>query len=184
MVDLTSLIQILGAASTIAIILGTPFIVLQLRQNARILEASRKQVEVMIHQTRSQVFLNIAERLSDREYVLRRKLVRDLVAQYAAKEWAGFLESTDSFEVRAFAAIYEASATMARLGMIDEATLQQAIGFWAISDWKAVEPAIAQLERAAGGPVYTNFRWLVEGSERAFRDAAPGAPVPRPAVVG
>src|SRR5579859_7425442 len=106
MVDLTSLIQILGAASTIAIILGVPFIVLQLRQNARILEASNRQAEVMVHQTRSQVFLNIAERLSDRDYVLRRKLVRDVVAQYGSKQLAGFVESSDSFEIRAFAAIY------------------------------------------------------------------------------
>ncbi len=172
MTDITTLIQILSAASTISVILGVPFIVLQLKQNARILQVSNRQVEVMIHQTRSQVFLNIAQRLSDREYVLRRKLVRDLVAEYSSKDWKGFLESNDSFEIRAFAATYEASATMARIGMIDEGTLQQALGYWAVSDWRAIEPAILQLQKSWGVPAYPNFRWLAESSE-AYLKAAP-----------
>jgi hypothetical protein len=180
MADLTTLIQVLSAASTIAIILGVPFIVLQLKQNARILQASNRQVEVMIHQTRSQVMLNIAERLSDRSYVLSRKVVRDLVSKYTATDWEGFHESTDAFEIRAFAAIYEASATMARLGIIDENTLKQALGYWVVSDWRAIEPAVRRLEGLWGVPAYPNFRWLAESSEAYLRSighpAASGEP--------
>ncbi|MCI4352622.1 MAG: hypothetical protein L3K14_04460 [Thermoplasmata archaeon] len=171
-IDVTTLIQLLSAASTIAVILGVPFIVLQLKQNARILQVSNRQVEVMIHQARAQVFLSIAERLSDREYVLRRKLVRDLVARYASKEWQGFLDSTDAFEIRAFAATYEASATMARIGRIDEGNLQQALGYWVVSDWRAIEPAVRQLERSWGVPAYPNFRWLAESSEAYLKSTA------------
>lgn len=172
MTDLTTFIQFLSAASTIAVILGVPFILLQLRQNALILQTSNRQVEVMIHQTRSQVFLSIAQRLSDREYVFRRKLVRDLVTQYAAKDWEGFLDSNDAFEIRAFAATYEASATMARIGMIDEGTLQRALGYWVVSDWRAIEPAVRQLERSWGVPAYPNFRWLAESSEAYLKSTA------------
>jgi len=160
----------------VAIILGVPFIVLQLRQNAKILAASNRQVEVMMHQTRSQVLLNIAERLSDRDYVLSRKVVRDLITKYQALEWNGFLDSNDAFEIRAFAATYEASATMARLGLIDEETLKQALGYWIVSDWRAVEPAVRQLEAAWGVPAYPNFRWLAEGAEAHLRATGhPGA---------
>ncbi|MCI4363962.1 MAG: hypothetical protein L3K13_06660 [Thermoplasmata archaeon] len=174
MADIPTLIQLLSAASTIAVILGVPFILLQLRQNARILEVSNRQVEVMIHQTRSQVFLNIAQRLSDREYVLRRKLVRDLVAKFTSTDWEGFVDSSDAFEIRAFAVTYEASATMARIGMIDEGTLQKALGYWVVSDWHAIEPAVRQLERSWGVPAYPNFRWLAESSE-AYLQQVKGA---------
>ncbi|MCI4345855.1 MAG: hypothetical protein L3K07_03785, partial [Thermoplasmata archaeon] len=111
------------------------------------------------------------QRLSDREYVLRRKLVRDLVAKFAATEWAGFADSSDAFEIRAFAATYEASATMARIGMIDEGTLQKALGYSVVSDWHAIEPAVLQLERSWGVPAYPNSRWLAESSEAYLQKA-------------
>ena len=185
MVDLTTFVQVLGAASTVSVILGVPFILLQMRQNARLVATSNRQVEVMIAQTRSQVFLNIAERLSTREYVLQRKLVRDIVAKHEAGRWGGFLDSMDAFEIRAFAATYEASATMAKIGLIDEPTLQKALGFWLVSDWNAIRPAVQQLEASWGVPAYPNFRWLAEGTERYLRDqgvrtaAEPVAPTSR-----
>ncbi|MCI4319839.1 MAG: hypothetical protein L3K23_06895 [Thermoplasmata archaeon] len=173
MVDLTTFVQVLGAASTVSVILGVPFILLQMRQNARLVATSNRQVEVMIAQTRSQVFLNIAERLSTREYVLQRKIVRDIVAKYTAVRWEGFLDSSDAFEIRAFAATYEASATMAKIGLIDEPTLQQALGYWLVSDWNAILPAVHQFESSWGVPAYPNFRWLAEGTERYMREHPP-----------
>ncbi len=169
MVDLTTFIQVLGAASTVAVILGIPFIVLQMRQNSKMVETSNRQVDVMIHQTRSQVFLNIAERLSARDYVMQRKTVRDIVAKYEATRWQGFPDSADAFEVRSFAATYEASATMAKVGIIDEGTLQEALGYWVVSDWKAILPAVKQLELSWGVPAYPNFRWLAESTENYLR---------------
>ncbi|MCI4350454.1 MAG: hypothetical protein L3K15_02935 [Thermoplasmata archaeon] len=164
--DPTTFIQVLGAARTVSVILGVPFIVLPMKQNARLVATSNRQVEVMNQETRSQVFLNIAERLSTRDYILQRKTVRDLVAKREAGNWPGFLDSTDAFEIRAFAATYEASATMAKLRLIDEGTLPEALGFWAVSDWKAILPAVKQLEASWGVPAYPNFRWLGESAEK------------------
>ncbi len=56
-----------------------------------------------------------------------------------------------------------------REGIIDAATLQTSIGFWVVTDWNVVLPAIRRLESAWGLTPYPNFRWLAESSG-ALRD--------------
>jgi hypothetical protein len=43
--DISTLVQYLDAVSAAAVIAGAVFVVLQLRQNARLIEASNKQLE-------------------------------------------------------------------------------------------------------------------------------------------
>lgn len=94
MVDGSWILEVLSGASTIAVILGIPFIYLQMRQNARLVEAANRQTELVALQNRSQVLLNLAERMTDREFILQRKAVRDIVAKYSKIGWDSFVDSS------------------------------------------------------------------------------------------
>jgi hypothetical protein len=178
MVDVSSILQVLSGASTIAVILGIPFILLQMRQNARMLETANRQTELVALQNRSQVLLNLAEHMTDHDFIMARKEVRDIIATHTTSGWDGFVNSTDGFEVRAFAVQYESAAIMAKLGLIDEATLMQTLGFTIVVDWMALRPALAVFETAWGPMTFPNFRELAEHSERYWRER--GARLPSP----
>jgi hypothetical protein len=176
MVDLSFILEALSGASTIAVILGVPFILLQMRQNARMLEVANRQTELVALQNRSQVILNIAEHMTDRDFILQRKEVRDIIAKYSEKGWDSFVDSVDGFEVRAFAVQYESAALLAKLGLIDEATLVATLGFTIVVDWIALEPAIAVFEKEWGPIAFPNFRALAAKSEQYWSEQGRTSP--------
>ena len=104
MTTISDIASVLAALSGIAVILGVPFVLLQLRQNARLVEASNRQIEAMVMQNKIQVILSIAERFNDPAFSVRRQHVREIVRAQRAKNWEGFLDSPDDFELRSFAA--------------------------------------------------------------------------------
>lgn len=176
MVDITTIAQALSAASTIAIILGIPFILLQMRQNARMIEAANRQAELVAAQNRSQVMLNIAEHMTNPDFIRQRKVVRDIIARRVREGWDGFFESADGFELRAFAVQYESAALMARLGLISREMLIEALGFTIAVDWIALGPALKEFERAWGQFTFPNFQALAAEAERYWH--AKGAKSP------
>jgi acyl-CoA reductase-like NAD-dependent aldehyde dehydrogenase len=178
MVDLNEILEFLSGASTIAVILGVPFIVLQMRQNARMLEVANRQTELVALQNRSQVMLNIAEHLTDHDFILARRAVRDIIAKYNASGWESFADSVDGFEVRAFASQYESAAIMARLAAIDEAMVVEALGVIVAIDWNALRPAMATFEKAWGRLTFPNFSALAAHSEQYWK--ARGMSIPSP----
>jgi hypothetical protein len=189
MVDLSLVLEALSGASTIAVILGIPFIVLQMRQNTRMVEVANRQAELLALQNRSQVLLNLAEHMTDHDFVLQRKAVRDIVAKYSEMGWDSFIDSVDGFEVRAFAIQYESAAIMAKLGLIDETTLMETLGFTIAIDWMALGPAIEVFEKRWGPMTFPNFRNLAAHSERYWRERGaltptPGSLVPRASAGG
>jgi len=163
MVDLSTILEALSGASTIAVILGIPFIILQMRQNARMVEAANRQSELVARQNRSQVLLNLSEHMTNRDFVLQRKAARDIVEKYSQQGWSSFVNSVDGFEIRAMAIQYESAALMVKLDLIDEATLVDALGFTIVVDWQALSPAIAEFEKEWGtGNAFPHFRRLAE----------------------
>ncbi|MGI0131084.1 MAG: DUF4760 domain-containing protein [Thermoplasmata archaeon] len=166
MVDVGSILEVLSGASTIAVILGIPFIVLQMRQNARMVTAANRQAELLAFQNRAQVLLNIAEHLTDHDFILARKAVRDIVAQRNASGWEGFVDSVEGFELRAFATQYESAAVMTKLGLIDQRTLVETLGPIIVVDWAAIRPALTAFEKVWGSGTFPNFRLLADASER------------------
>ena len=189
MVDVSSILEVLSGASTIAVILGIPFIVLQMRQNARMVEAANRQAELVALQNRSQVLLNIAEHMTDRDFILQRKTVRDIIARYSSKGWDAFLNSTEGFEIRAFAIQYESVGIMAKLGLIDESTLIETLGFTIVIDWMALQPAFVEFEKAWGRMTFPNFKALATRSEeywrqRGVRPPPPDSLIPRDSSAG
>jgi hypothetical protein len=180
MVDLSYVLEALSGASTIAVILGIPFIVLQMRQNGRMVEAANRQAELVALQNRSQVVLAIAEQLTDRDFIFQRKAVHDLIPRQQASRWEGFVESADGFEVRALAVQYESIALMAKLGIVEASTLHEALGYTIIADWRAVAATVPAFEKAWGMSAFPNFRALAEGAEKYWKDK--GAPFPSPPI--
>jgi len=176
MVDYSDVLLVLSAASGVAVILGVPFIYLQMRQNARLVEAANRQTELVAQQNRSQVLLNIAEHMTDRAFVLQRKAVRDIVAKYSEKGWDSFVDSSDGFEVRAFAIQYESAALMVKFGLIEESALLEAFGPTITVDWVSLEPAIQAFEKVWGRSTFPNFRTLAEHSRDQWK--AHGREVP------
>ncbi len=169
MVTVAEVLEILSAASTIAIVLGVPFIYLQMRQNARLVEAAKLQTELIASQNRSQVMLHLAEHLTDREFVLQRKVVRDIVAKRAASGWDGFVDSSDGFEVRAFAIQYESAALMVRLGLIEERLLLETLGPLVFVDWDCLRPALARFDEMWGRTSFPNFRAVALQAEELWK---------------
>jgi hypothetical protein len=178
MVDLAFILEVLSGASTIAVILGIPFILLQMRQNARLVEAANRQAELVSQQNRSMVLLNIAEHMTDRDFILQRKLVRDIMAKFVDQGWDSFVDSTEGFEVRAFAIQYESAAIMAKLGLIDETTLIETLGFTIAIDWMALRPAMAAFEKVWGPMTFPNFRRVALRSEEYWKERGARSPTP------
>ncbi len=178
MVDLSFVLEVLSGASTIAVILGIPFIYLQMRQNARLVEAANRRSELVARQNRAQVLLNLAEQMTDRAFVLQRKAVRDIVAKYDQQGWDSFVNSVDGFEVLSFAIKYESAALMAKLELIEESALLEILGFLVAIDWMALTPAIRAFEKMWGSMTFPNFRLLALHAETYWKDR--GALIPQP----
>jgi hypothetical protein len=170
MVDLSLILEGLSGASTIAVILGIPFIVLQMRQNAKMVEAANRQSELVAVQNRSLVLLSIAEHMTDHGFILQRKTVRDIIEKYNQKGWESFVDSIDGFEVRAFATQYESAAIMAKLDLIDEVTIMETLGFTIVVDWLALQPAITEFHKVWGHMTFPNFHRLATHSAKFWRE--------------
>jgi hypothetical protein len=96
LVGLSSFASFLNAISSIAVILGAIFIVFQLRQNAKLIEAT-------IRETRANASIALLEKITDESFARRRKAMRDAIKKYAALNWAGFDDTLEDYEARNFA---------------------------------------------------------------------------------
>jgi hypothetical protein len=182
MVSLSFILEVLSAGSGVAVILGIPFIYAQMRQNMRMVEAANRQTELVAQQNRSQVLLSLAERMVDRDFVLQRKLVRDIIAKRSQEGWEGFLNSADGFEIRAFAIQYESAGLMVKLGLIEEEALMEALGVLVAIDWMALSPAIREFEKSWGQGAFPNFQKLAKHAETYWKER--GATFPTPEDLG
>jgi hypothetical protein len=175
--DLTQLVQDLDALSAIAVIAGVVFVIFQLRQNARMIESSEREVETanrqvdaIMQQNKQQVILSIVDRFTDDAFNLKRKKVRETVKKYQMTEWAGYLESADDYEVRGFMGHYESTAYLAKVKIVDAKMIQEAMGFGVIYDWAALEPVVNFYRDAWKRKAYANFEWLKDVVKREMEN--------------
>jgi hypothetical protein len=178
MVSLSFVLEVLSAGSGVAVILGIPFIYAQMRQNARMVEAANRQTELVAQQNRSQVLLSLAERMTDRDFVLRRKVIRDIITKHSQEGWEGFINSMDGFEIRAFATQYESAGLMVKLGLIEEEALMEALGLLTVIDWISLTPAIREFEKSWGRGAYPNFQRLAQHAEAYWKERGATFPTP------
>jgi hypothetical protein len=185
--DISVLVQDLDALSAVAVIAGVIFVVFQLRQNAKLIEASdrqidtaNRQVEASIQQNRQQVILSVVDRFTNDSFNVKRKKVRETAKKYEASNWEGYLESADDYDVRGFIAHYESTGYLARIKIVDAKMMQEAMGFGIIYDWVALEPVVEFYRKTWKRAAYANFEWLKDavkkGMEQDGIDTSTGLP--------
>lgn len=169
MVTLADVITVLSAVSSIAVISGAAFIVLQLRQNARILQAN-------LRQQRSDVAISLIERITDESFPRRRTRMHEVVRRFAATDWEEAFESPDDFEIRNFAYLYELIGVMGKHGLIDLDILTDVLQYLIVRDWQVFEPHAAYMRTkydVRSNP-YGNFQWLAGETQRRLEGRTGG----------
>ena len=81
--DLSSITNFLSAIGSVAVIAGAIFVVFQLRQNAKLIEAT-------MHQNRSNIAFALLEKITDESFAVRRKKMHDIIKNYKARQLGGF----------------------------------------------------------------------------------------------
>lgn len=163
------LVTALSAISSIAVIAGAGFIVLQLRQNARLIQASLKQ-------QKADAAFSMLEKITHESFAKRRHNMYEVVKRYQAKNWEGFLNSPDDFEVRNFAYLYELYGLLVKEGLIEFRLMAETLKYIVVFDWKAYEPACTYLVGKYGlkSNPWGSFEWLAKETEKylAEKEAA------------
>ena len=136
------------------------FVVLQLRQNARLLEAT-------LRQQRSDVTMSILERITDESFPRRRAEMHRILKRFVETDWKGAFESPEDFEVRNFAHIYDLIGVMAKHGLIDLDLLADVLQGVVIRDWEVFAPHAKKMRAEFGFyRAYANFEWLAGEVQR------------------
>ena len=157
MVTLTDLITALSATSSIAIILTAVFVVLQMRQNAKLIEAT-------LREERSNVALSLLERITDESFPRRRKRMFDILAKFKATNWADAFESEEDLEVRNFAYLYELMGLMVENGLVDLELVLDTLQYLVVRDWQVFEPHAAWIKKQydVAFDAWGRFEWLAK----------------------
>jgi hypothetical protein len=163
MVSLTDVVTALAAVSSLAVILGVGFVIVQLRQNSRLLEAT-------LRQQRSDVSVALIERITDESFPRRRSHMHEVMRRFTESNWKEAFETPDDFEIRNFAYLYELIGVMGKHGLVDLDLLTDVLQYLIVRDWEIFEPHVQFLRtryNVAYDP-YSNFRWLADESRRRF----------------
>jgi hypothetical protein len=159
--DISSIVGFLNAISSIAVIAGAIFVVFQLRQNAKLTEAT-------IRETKANISLALLEKITEESFPRRRKAMRDAVKKALAVNWEGFDDSLDDFEARNFAYSYELIGQLARAGTADLTMILDALQYLVVFDWNAFEPLVKHLKERYSIVVnpWGNFEWLAKETKK------------------
>ncbi len=160
MVTLTDVTTVLSVSSSVAIILGAIFVVFQMRQNKRLIEAT-------LREERSNVALSLLERITDESFPRRRKRMFEIVARFKATNWADAFESEDDLEVRNFAYLYELMGLMVENGLVDLELVLDTLQYLVVRDWQVFAPHAEYVKAQYQVPfdAWGRFRWLAEQAE-------------------
>jgi hypothetical protein len=167
--DVTDLESLLRVMSSIAVLAGTVFVILQLRLN--------------FQQARSRNAFDLIGKVIDPAFPVRRHLLYEVSERYSGGDWTGFDRSLDDFQVRSFANIYEQLGLLVRKGVIDVRDVMEALSAQPMADWLTFQPvrqhimeqAAAAFSELASAPAadavyWPNFRWLAEENTKWVRE--------------
>ncbi len=160
-VDFSQLALALSAVSSLAVVAGAIFVVLQLRQNAKLINAT-------IQETKSGIAFSMLERIIDDSFVRRRKNVYDSVKTYKEKNWEGFIGTFEDFEARNYAYMFELFGQLIKDGVLDQKMVMNALKYIVVIDWRMMEPMITYLNGVYGlkSNPWGNFEWLAKETEK------------------
>lgn len=157
MVSLSDVITVLGASSSIAVIFGAVFIVFQMRQNAKLIEAT-------LREGRATVALSMLERITDESFPRRRKRMFDIIQRFQTTNWADAFESEDDLEVRNFAYLYELMGLLVENGLVDLELILDTLQYLVVRDWEVFAPhaAFVKSKYHVNFDAWGRFQWLAE----------------------
>ena len=153
-------------------ILGVVFIVVQLRQNAKLIDLNTKLTDATFRQVKSNVSFELLEKLTEESFARRRSFMWQTVKKYQASNWEGFDDSLDDFEVRNFAYMYDLFGQLAKEGLIDLETLAKTFKYLVALDWEAFEPASKHIMKRYNlkeNEIFSNFEWLANETEKILK---------------
>jgi len=158
--DLGEVVTVLSAISSIAVIAGAGFIIVQLRQNAKLLNAS-------LRQEKKQAAFSMLEELTDESFAKRRANFYHAIRKYKAVDWKDFDDSPEDFEVRNLAYFYELHGQLVRDGTIDFPMVADMLQYLVIYDWRTFEPVSEHIRNRWGlnANPWHNFEWLAKRTQ-------------------
>lgn len=179
MVSAADVVTLLSASSSIAIILGAVFVVLQMRQNAKLIEAT-------LREERSNVALSLLERITDESFPRRRRRMFEILQKFKETNWADAFESEEDLEVRNFAYLYELIGLMVENDLVDLELVLDTLQYLVVRDWQVFEPHADWVRSRYKVPfdAWGRFRWLAEQArihlvkEHALPSTQPGTARP------
>jgi hypothetical protein len=159
---MTELDPWLSVIGSLCVIIGTFFVVIQLRMNAK--------------QAASATAFGVISSVTDPSFPARRHQLYDVAAKYASGDWTGFIRSREDFEVRNYASIYEQLGLLVRRGLVEVDVVNAAMSAQLYADWLVFEPIRAHIIEESGrrfdvlstdnpgveNVYWPNFKWLAE----------------------
>ncbi len=167
--DASQVTTILSAVSPIAVIASAFFIILQLRQNSKVIEAT-------LHQEKSNIAFSMLERITDESFARRRHRMHEAIKKYRGLDWEGFDDSLEDFEARNFAYVYELFGQLAKNHVVEFSTLADALQYLVVADWQTFEPLsrhLTELYRIKTN-AWGNFEWLAKETEKYMQQKGTG----------
>jgi hypothetical protein len=149
-VDLSEIASWVGIAASSALVVSVCLLAYNLR-------ASRMDA-------RRNLAFSMMEQLTSEGFAERRWKMHASVAKGAGSGWAGYDNTLEDFESRAFAYQYELIGQMVRSGTLDYRLVRDFLQFTVVADWIAFDPLDAHLEeRYPGRPSpWGRFHQLAE----------------------
>ena len=168
--DLSQITLFLSAVSSLAVVAGAVFVVFQLRQNAKLINATN-------HSNKAAIAFSLLERIIDDSFVRRRKTVYDTIEKYGAKNWEGFMGTLEDLEARNYAYMFELFGQLVRDNIIDKEMAMKSLKYIIVTDWKTMEPMIKYLNAQFKVRInpWGNFEWLANETERYLKNIEPPA---------
>ena len=170
--SLTGLIQALSAISSIAVILGVLFIVVQLRQNNKLIDLNAKLTEASLRDVKANISFELLEKLTDESFARRRSFMYKTVKKYQEINWEGYDDSADDFEIRNFAYMYDLFGQLAKEGLLDLKALAKTFKYLVALDWESFEPASKHIMKRYDlkkNEIFDNFQWLAVETEKILK---------------
>jgi hypothetical protein len=176
---MTELEPWLSVIGSLCVIVGTVFVVVQLRMNAK--------------QAASATAFGVISSVTDPSFPARRHLLYEVAAKHSSGDWTGFIRSREDFEVRNYASIYEQLGLLVRRGLVDVDVVNSAMSAQLYADWSVFEPIRAHIMEESGhrwdilttdhpgieNVYWSNFKWLA-AQNRDWVQRQAGARDPEP----
>jgi hypothetical protein len=168
--SVTNLESLLKTISSIAVIVGIVFALLQLRLNSK--------------QARSRNAFDLIGKVIDPAFPGRRHQLYQVSEKYTGGDWTAFDRSLDDFAVRNFANIYEQLGLLVKKGVVDLQDVMEALSAQLMADWLTFQPIRTHIMEEAGRRIpelatnpaamdsiyWPHFKWLAEENGKWVRE--------------